>query len=207
MVLQTFETGGDPANAPTPKRWLVDTEGSEMVVRALLERSASQLADFLDEIDTDRSGTIDRKEFVRAFNSMLGNEEGRWATDKKGAGKLFDEFDRDGSGTLEIKELRCMQRDSSSKKRAEHARAKNLPSFTLDLESNISVTAQLRNYLRSHRSRVLDLFKEWCNRSSLDLWSTSALCFALPAALLHVPLMNASPVRSRLAPAGTRMAT
>ena len=105
------EASAAPSADAVPEKWIVNTDATKAALREVLGRSASQLADLLEEWDVDKSGTIEKREFIRAFNSMGGKAE--WATDTTGAGALFDELDRDHSGYLDISEVRSFQREKS----------------------------------------------------------------------------------------------
>lgn len=155
-VADTTMLGG----RPVPSKWIQDTTSTNMALDELLNRSASELADVLSEWDDDKSGTVDKREFIRAFNSMFGTGE-NWATDKKGATAIFDKLDKDKSGTLEIAELRNLGKSKEPKATLKPAAKASLPKFNLDPESNTPVTAQLRDFLKAHKKRVLDLFKSW----------------------------------------------
>lgn len=145
-----MEEEAGPASA-IPDKWKVDTESSKTALREVLGRSASQLADILREWDVDGSGTIEKREFIKAFNLIGARTADNWATDKTGAGALFDELDRDHSGYLDIDEIRFFQRDrgpNEVKMRGGEIRQSKgyqgaLPSFTLDQTSSDSITAQV----------------------------------------------------------------
>lgn len=127
---------------PVPKKWITDTTGTKMAMQEILGRSGKELADFLATLDTDKSGTVDKREFIRAFNSLFGTGE-NWATDRQGAGIIFDNLDKDGSGTLEIEELRNYAKPVREPRKLP-AKKETLPAFTIDAESELPVTAQLR---------------------------------------------------------------
>ena len=156
---------GKPAFSPVQKKqkWITDTTATKMAIEEILGRSAAELAEFLVSMDADQSGKVDKREFIRGFNSLYG-VRGQWATDKLGAGIIFDSLDTDGSGTLEIGELRKYADAPPGDPRKPRGATKNrdiLPAFKIDVESDLSVSAQLREYLRKHGKRVLDLFKSW----------------------------------------------
>ena len=120
-------------------------EGVRMALREVLGRSASQLITILNEWDADGSGTIERREFIKAvnFNSSHGGHSDHWATDKVNAGLIFDELDKDKSGFLDMKELKAFQRDrgpnevkgKDGKTRTSKGYAGALPTLTLDESS------------------------------------------------------------------------
>jgi Ca2+-binding EF-hand superfamily protein len=157
---------GKQAFSPAQKKqkWVTDTTATKMAIEEILGRSAAELAEFLVSMDADKSGKVDKREFIRGFNSLYG-ARGQWATDKLGAGIIFDSLDTDGSGTLEIGELRkyadVPPGDPRKPRRGASKNRETLPAFKIDVESNLSVSAQLREYLRKHGKRVLDLFKSW----------------------------------------------
>jgi len=157
---------GKQAFSPPQKKqkWVTDTTATKMAIEEILGRSAAELAEFLVSMDADKSGKVDKREFIRGFNSLYG-ARGQWATDKLGAGIIFDSLDTDGSGTLEIGELRkyadVPPGDPRKPRRGASKNRETLPAFKIDVESNLSVSAQLREYLRKHGKRVLDLFKSW----------------------------------------------
>ena len=147
---------------PMPEKWVVSTEATKSALREILNRSAGQLADILDEWDVDKSGTIDKREFIRAFNAVSGHPE--WATDTTGAGSLFDELDRDESGFLDIDEIRSLDRKkgpAEPKRPKHHSHFEGLPALTIDMNSPKSITTQLADHLRKHSRRILDLFRSW----------------------------------------------
>ena len=156
------EASAAPSADAVPEKWIVNTDATKAALREVLGRSASQLADLLEEWDVDKSGTIEKREFIRAFNSMGGKAE--WATDTTGAGALFDELDRDHSGYLDISEVRSFQREKSpnqAKKAKKTDSWQGLPVLTIDMASSKSITSQLADHLRKHSRRILDLFRSW----------------------------------------------
>eukprot|EP00966_Prymnesium_polylepis_P146983 3394712-Prymnesium_polylepis.1 len=102
---------GDHTDEDLQERFkALDSDGSgkvdlnEYVIFALrdaLSRSASRVIDLFRQWDEDESGSVDKKEFRHAVQSMgfdflATNEE---------IDMVFDSLDADGSGSLEYKEI------------------------------------------------------------------------------------------------------
>ena len=68
-------------------------------IRAFLVRAAARVADLFRQWDQDRSGSVEKKEFLAALRPLFPNE------DKATFSGLFDLFDADRSGTITIDEL------------------------------------------------------------------------------------------------------
>ena len=73
---------GKQAFSPSQKKqkWVTDTTATKMAIEEILGRSAAELAEFLVSMDADKSGKVDKREFIRGFTSLYG-ARGQWATD------------------------------------------------------------------------------------------------------------------------------
>jgi len=149
-----------------------------------LARASTRLIDIFRKWDEDRSGTVDHVEFYRAIKA-LGFPVRQSDTDA-----VFKLLDEDKSGSLEYKELnerlragvgadltkRKLKRAPVKGDRSRTAKlnAKNndanyvtaaaavLPeTVKLDAKSGKSVTEQLREILKKHSVKLIDLFREW----------------------------------------------
>jgi len=132
-------------------------EGVRVALKQLLGRSLDQVTSLLEEWDRDGNGVVDKREFIRAFNFLGKGSNDKWTNDSTGAEEIFDELDKDQSGFLDLKELRAVQRESDPR-----SKRTALPQMTIDEHSTkISVTAQMRNFLKQNRGQVMTLFRSW----------------------------------------------
>jgi Ca2+-binding EF-hand superfamily protein/predicted esterase len=169
----------------------LDTDGSGKInlaeyvawsLRDALSRSSDRVCDLFRKWDEDKSGSIDKKEFVRAIK-CLGFDD----ITVKEAGTVFDELDEDGSGFLEYKELnrvlrkggagaeaakrnlkRVADRRSSTaltarnmNKNFEAAKVAALPPMVKLDPHKGPIKDQLVNILAEHSVKLVDLFREW----------------------------------------------
>ena len=70
-------------------------------LRDALARASARVMDLLREWDEDASGSIDRKEFRRAINTLGFGA----LADKDDVDMVFDEFDESGDGLIQFNEL------------------------------------------------------------------------------------------------------
>ena len=132
-------------------------EGVRVALKQLLGRSLDQVTSILEEWDRDGNGVVDKREFIRAFNFLGRGSSDKWTNDSTGAEDIFDELDKDRSGFLDLKELRAVQRESDPR-----TKRNALPQMALDEHTTqISITAQMRNFLKQNRGQVMTLFRSW----------------------------------------------
>jgi len=79
-------------------------------LRDALTKNSMRVIDLFREWDDDNSGTVSKKEFIRAMRQM------GYEASKEEIGKLFASWDPDGSGMIEIKELNKQLRAGSAVK-------------------------------------------------------------------------------------------
>ena len=75
-----------------------------------IDKGGKRIVDFFRDVDADRSGEVDKKEFRRAIRE-IGFEAPRGALDE-----LFDDLDADRGGTIEYKELHSALRQGAAMK-------------------------------------------------------------------------------------------
>jgi len=132
-------------------------EGVRVALKQLLGRSLDQVTSILEEWDRDGNGVVDKRVFIRAFNFLGRGSSDKWTNDSTGAEDIFDELDKDRSGFLDLKELRAVQRESDPR-----TKRNALPQMALDEHTTqISITAQMRNFLKQNRGQVMTLFRSW----------------------------------------------
>ena len=169
----------------------LDTDGSGKInmaeyvawsLRDALSRSSDRVCDLFRKWDEDKSGSIDKKEFVRAIK-CLGFDD----ITVKEAGTVFDELDEDGSGFLEYKELNRVLRKGAAgaeaakrnlkrvadrrnstaltarnmNKNFEAAKVAALPPMVKLDPHKGPIKDQLVNILAEHSVKLVDLFREW----------------------------------------------
>lgn len=146
-------------------------------LRQALARSSSRVMDLFKEWDDDRSGSISKREFMRAIKALALVPD---APDAEIA-TVFDEFDADGSGLISFKELNKKLRQGGRIRL--HASLLPRP-FALVVTYNgaENTTSQLRAYMRAmaaaNASVIMEVPRRWLV-PELDLRSISQLATAL----------------------------
>ena len=136
-------------------------------LRDALARSSSRVLAIFEDWDADGSGSIDRREFRRAIQS-LGFADGM----DREIDKVFDEFDADGSGSIEYSELNRKLRQFSGveaiNKHALRRTAGGRKGAALSTQVKLDtapgarpVVDQMRDFLAANAVRVIDLFRDW----------------------------------------------
>ena len=153
-------------------------------LRDALARSSQRIIDVFRAWDNDGSGTIDKREFHRAVRAL------GFPVEPEDTDKVFDYLDKDKGGTLEYAELNSTLRDGEGSERAKHnlkrapkqakrdasapltakninvnyvvAHAASLPeTVKLDSKSETTLNEQIRDIIKKHEVRLIDLFREW----------------------------------------------
>ena len=102
-----------------------------------------------DQIDEDKSGTIEYNELSKFLRG--------------GAGHTLNRVMQPGAvglGTTGVKHKLRKAKDGDAK-----MKGTKLGGAKIDLESETPVAMQLRDILSANAARVVDLFREWCEPS------------------------------------------
>ena len=152
-------------------------------LRDALARSSQRIIDVFRAWDNDGSGTIDKREFHRAVRAL------GFPVEPEDTDKVFDYLDKDKGGTLEYAELNSTLRDGEGSERAKHnlkrapkqakrdasapltakninvnyvvAHAASLPETVKLDASKGTINEQLRDIIKEHHVKLVDLFREW----------------------------------------------
>ena len=186
LKAKSGKTVGVPAAVPVPPPQMQQTAEAAFAVLELLEalvRSSERIGDLFRAWDDDKSGTVDKKEWVRAIKAL--------GFDDSQAERVFDQLDDDRSGYLKYEELNEELRRGVKAAKAASAHltrgaenlrddgrgakvnAKNMnanwgnarvaalpPTVKLD-KANGSIQDQLANALAEHSVKLIDLFRDW----------------------------------------------
>lgn len=73
-----------------------------LALRAALAASGERVMDFFKLWDEDKSGEMEKREFLKAIRALGGDE---FQASREELSELFDSFDTDKSGAISFKEL------------------------------------------------------------------------------------------------------
>ena len=164
----TREVGVSPDDGAStrPATTRPPTQEARTMLQELLGKSFETLAESLREMDRSGTGVVDKSEFIRAFTPSIRTGS---SVDGDALALLFDELDRDCSGSLDLEELKRVQRDRGPNEVTVAGGATRnsagfkgaLPQVRIDENSDISITQQLRDFLSLNKGRAIDLFRSW----------------------------------------------